>query len=369
MAYLKNITLKGRLMEFPIYFPDATRAVIRTLDSQDLRSAGVEGVVTNTYHLMTQPGTTVIGQHGGLHKFMGWDGWITTDSGGFQVMSMLQGNPHLGKITDDGIVFYQGSQGKRQKYQFTPEKSIQVQFKLGADIMVCLDEFTNPRAGQNEAEISVNRTTAWAKRCRDEFDRLVKQHKMTDTTRPILIGVIQGGRDKKLRARSARELMKIGFDGYGLGGWPIDENGKLDIELVKFNADLTPDSLVKFALGIGNPQDIIECFKMGYTIFDCVLPTRDARHQRLYTFRHDPDHVDLLSVDQINKYLYILREPYVRDQRPISEHCDCHTCQHYSRAYLHHLFRIKDATAGRLATIHNLRMYTRLIEKLRSFAY
>lgn len=355
-------------MQFPIYFPDATRAVIRTLDSQDLQAAGIEGVVTNTYHLMTQPGTTVIESQGGLHKFMGWEGWITTDSGGFQVMSMLQGNPHLGKITDDGIIFYQSSHGRRQKYEFTPEKSIQVQFKLGADIMVCLDEFTNPNASSAEAERSIERTTAWAKRCRDEFDRLIKQHKMSDIDRPILIGVIQGGRDKKLRARSSRELLEVGFDGYGLGGWPFDENGKLDVELVKFNADLTPDSLPKFALGIGNPQDIINCFKMGYTMFDCVLPTRDARHQRLYTFRHDPDQIDLLSVDQINKYLYILREPYTRDHRPISEYCDCHTCRHYSRAYLHHLFRIKDATAGRLATIHNLQMYTMLVERLRTMA-
>lgn len=367
MQYLKNYTIKNKKMIFPIYFPDATRAVVRSLSSRDLKEAKVEGLVTNAYHLMTQPGASVIENLGGIKKFMNWDEWIVTDSGGFQVLSLIQRNSSIGKISDKGILFYRKPSGEKKKYYFTPEKSIQVQFKLGADVLICLDDFTPPKATGVEIELSVKRTVEWAKRCKDEFQKLVEQNEMTDANRPILLGVIQGGDDKKWREECAKKLTEIGFDGYGLGGWPLDKDGELDVEIVKFTADLMPDPLPKFALGVGNPQNIVECFKMGHSIFDCVLPTRDARHHRLYVFAHDLDQADVLSAERIHEYLYILRERYVRDRRPISEFCDCYTCQNHSRAYLHHLFRIEDSLAWRLATIHNLRTYTKLIEKLRSY--
>jgi len=364
MNYLKEYPIKGKVLEFPVFFPDATRAVIRSIDTHDLRRTGVEGVVVNTYHLMAQPGTTVIEQLGGVKLLMNWDGWVASDSGGFQIMSLIQRNRSIGSITDRGVVFHRGTR-KKKKYVFTPEKSIEVQFSLGADILVCLDDFTDPRAKEDEIEISVKRTIEWGKRCKDEFLKQVAQRKLDNASRPILIGVIQGGDNKAMREKCARGLLEIGFDGYGFGGWPLDKDGNLDVEIASFTASLSPENLPRFALGVGSPQNILECFRFGYNIFDCVLPTRDARHRRLYVFSEDPEKVDILSLKRLHSYLYILREKYVRDNSPISEHCDCYTCQNYSRAYLHHLFRIEDSLSWRLATIHNLRMYTRLIGMLR----
>ncbi|MBU1110546.1 tRNA guanosine(34) transglycosylase Tgt [Patescibacteria group bacterium] len=363
MEYLKGINLKGKTIKFPIYFPDATRAVVRSLDSNDLQKAGIEGVVVNTYHLMSQPGATVIKQAGGIKKFMNWPGFVASDSGGFQILSLIQRNSSAGSITDKGIIFRSGS----KKTIFSPEKSIQVQFALDPDIIVCLDDFTPPRAKLEEIEISVNRTVEWAKRCKEEFIKHVEREKLSVENRPLLLGVIQGGDDKLMRERCAKELLKIGFDGYGFGGWPLDKNGKLNFEITSFTASLTPDDIPRFALGVGNPQNILDCFRCGYHIFDCVLPTRDARHRRLYVFSRNPDEPDFLETEQVHDYLYILKAKYNGDKRAISEHCDCFTCQNYTRAYLHHLFRIQDALAWRLATIHNLRMYTRLTEKLRGY--
>jgi queuine tRNA-ribosyltransferase len=367
MEYLKQISIKDKKIPFPTFFPDATRGVIRGLDSCDLKAAKVEGLIVNTYHLMTQPGTTVLEEIGGIKKFMNWDGWVVSDSGGFQLLSMIYRNASLGKITADGVTFYRGSKGRRKRYHFTPEKSIQVQFSIGSDILICLDDCPSATANQEENEISVKRTIQWAKRCKEEYLKQLDLCKIDGSHRPHLFAVIQGGNDKNLREKCANELMKIGFDGFGFGGWPLGRQGNLNTEILSFTANLMPDNLPKFALGVGNPQAIVEGFKMGYNIFDCVLPTRDARHQRLYVFSEDPEKIDILDPKEIYQYLYILREKYVRDDKPISEFCDCYTCKNYSRSYLHHLFKIEDSLAGRLATIHNLRMYTRLIENLRKY--
>lgn len=353
---MNNYTIKAKKINFPIYFPDATRAIVRSLDSQDLKTAKIEGLVVNTYHLLSQPGTTVIKQAGGIKKFMGWDGWVASDSGGFQLLSLIYRNSGFGRISNRGVVFYRGSRGKKKRYDFTPEKSIQVQFGLGADILICLDDCPAKNATSEEIELSVNRTIEWAKRCKDEFEKLVDFYKITENQQPLLLAVIQGGDDKKQREKCAKELLKIGFGAYGFGGWPLDENNVFNQEIVGFTASLTPGNQPKFALGIGNPRAIIEGFRVGYHIFDCVLPTRDARHKRLYIFDKNPEKTS---------FIYIDREKYVRDFRPISESCDCHACQHYSRAYLHHLFEIEESLAWRLATIHNLRTYSRLIEYLR----
>lgn len=366
MRYLRDLQIRGKKMRFPIYFPDATKAVVRSLDASDLQRANVEGVVVNTYHLMLKPGASVVGAMGGIGSLMNWDGWIASDSGGFQILSLIQSSQSGGKVTDNGIVFYGGAGGKK-RHLFTPEKSIQVQCTLGADIMICLDDFTPPRANSEQIDVSVTRTIEWAKRCKEEFLKQVDKRGWDEKSKPKLFGVIQGGDDKEARERCAQGLIKIGFDGYGFGGWPLDKEGNLNFEITAFTASLTPDDLPRFALGVGNPQNIVECFRVGYHIFDCVLPTRDARHRRLYVFTDDPDKKDLFQFDKIHSYVYILREKYVRDNRPVSEFCDCYTCQNYSRAYLHHLFRIEDVLAWRLSTIHNLRMYTRLTDALRKY--
>lgn len=367
MDYLREYLIKGKKMIFPVYFPDATRGVVRSLDSLDLQETKVEGMIVNTYHLLSQPGTSVIKEIGGVKKFMNWDGWAISDSGGFQLLSLIYKNRSMGKVNDDGIVFYRGSQGQKKKYYFTPEKSIQVQFALNTDIIICLDDCPSAKAKEKEIEASVERTINWAKRCKEEYRKQIDLRKIKDAERPLLLAVIQGGNDKNKRKYCAKELLKIGFDAYGFGGWPLDSEGKFNFDLVNYTASLMPPELPKFALGVGNPQAIIEGFKAGYNIFDCVLPTRDARHQRLYVFEKNPEKADILNDQNLFGFVYIMREKYVRDNRPISELCDCYACKKYSRAYLHHLFAIEESLAWRLATIHNLRTYTLLIENLRKY--
>ncbi len=365
MSYLKSVHIRGKEMPFPTFFPDATRGVIRGCDSQDLENAKVEGLITNTYHLMSQPGQKFLKEFGGLKKFMDWKGWLITDSGGFQVLSMIYANKSFGTISDKGVTFTVGSTGKKERYNFTPEKSIEMQLRIGSDILISLDDVPRMGASYDEIKDNIHRTLLWAKRGKEEFYRLLKLHKIAEENRPLLFGVVQGGPHKDLRAWCAQELEKIGFDGYGFGGWPIDEDGNFDYETLAFTASVMPDDKPKYALGVGNPQAVVEGVKMGYTIFDCVLPTRDGRHRRLYAFTKDPNEMDILKEKQVSQFVHIMEEKYTRDNSPMSPYCDCHTCRYYSKAYVQHLFKIEDRLAERLASIHNLRMYTMVIEKLR----
>jgi len=365
MKFLNQFSVKGKTMTFPLFLPDATRGVVRSLDTRDLEEAGIEGLVVNPYHLWSRPGIEVLKKRDGIKRWMNWNGWIVSDSGGFQLLSLIYREPSFGRITERGVIFSRDAHGGQKKFFLTPEKSIQIQFDLGADILICLDDCPPPQATRVENELSVRRTIEWARRCRAEYWRLVKKAKMKESQRPLLLAVIQGGQERKARERCAGELVKIGFDGYCFGGWPLDHQGKLNLEILSLTAKLIPDGVPKFALGVGDPQSIVACFKMGYNIFDCVLPTRDARHQRLYVFSEEPRKENLLRGKKIFAYLYLTRGKYADDQKPISSFCDCFTCQNYSRAYLHHLFKIGDSLAWRLATIHNLRTYTKLIEILR----
>lgn len=367
--YLKNYKIKNKQIDFPIFFPDATRAVIKSIDSQDIKASGIEGLVVNAYHLFQEPGISIIKNLDGVKKFMNFNGWITSDSGGFQLLSLIHGNPELGKVDDEGIKI-KGMGGKTTKFVFTPEKSIETQFNIGADIMVCLDDCPAKDASQKDLEKSVWRTIEWGERCKQEFNRQIKLRNLTEDERPILLGVIQGGKDKSLRKKCAEGLIKNNFGGYAFGGWPMNEEGKFDYNILKWTCDLMPKNLPKFALGIGSVEGIIEGVKMGYNIFDCVLPTRDARHKRLYVFKR-PIFSSLFPPKAVGEeesfweYLYIDKGKYSEDNQPIEKGCDCWTCQNYSCSYLHHLFAISDALAWRLATIHNLRFYTRLVELLR----
>jgi queuine tRNA-ribosyltransferase len=363
MNYLKSLVLKKRAMEFPIYFPDATRGVIRTLDSRDLREVDIEGVVVNGFHLSSKPGATVLKSLGGIKEFMNWDGLVVSDSGGFQLLSLVYENKSFGKINDNGITFYRDSKGEKNKHIFTPEKSIQTQFNIGADIMICLDDCPSAKATSDENHVSVRRTIEWAKRSKDEFQKRIDNRHIDE--KPLLFAVIHGGNDKELREICTNELIKIGFDGFCFGGWPLDSEKRLNLDILSFTASFMPDNVPKFALGVGNPKAIVDCVKVGYNIFDCVLPTRDARHHRLYIFTKDPNDMDIFNEHNLTDFLYIMDEKYVRDPKPISTYCDCYACKNYSRSYLHHLFKIEDALAWRLATIHNLRTYTQLIAILR----
>jgi len=362
---LDTIRIRNKTIQFPLYSPDATRGVIRSLDSKDLEQIGITSLVVNPYHLSINPGIKVIKKFGGLKKFMNWKGLIISDSGGFQIYSMIQKDKSFGKINKNGIVFYRTVNGKKKKYNFTPEKAIQLQFDLGSDIMFSLDYFTPLKPNPDELKLSTKMTVEWGKRCKDEYLKQLELRKIEKDDRPLLFGIVQGGANKAFAKKCAEGLLKIGFDGYGLGGFLFDENNNLDLEAISHIASLTPDTLPRFALGIGYPQGIVDCSKIGYSFFDCVLPTRDGRHKRLYVFRESPDNIDFARARNITDFLYIADRKYKLDERPISEFCDCHTCQNHSRAYLHHLFEIEDSAALRLATIHNLRTYVTLITRLR----
>ena len=357
-----DLTIKNKSYALPIYLPDATRAVAKSLDSRDLDYAGVSGVVVNTFHLMNQPGTEVLNKLGGVKSFMNYRGLVVSDSGGWQVFSLIHRSKRPGKIMDEGVVFHLDN---KTHALFTPEKSIQVQFDIGSDIIICLDDFTAPNADSLEIKASVERTIEWAKRSKVEFDKQLKARKLTDKTRPHLYAVIQGGFDRGLRKYCAEELTKLNFDGYGYGGYAIT-NGELDLDLSKFVADLIPHDKVKFALGVGTPYQIANCYQYGWQIFDCTLPTRDARHKRLYVYNYEPQTLNDLCSKELYSYIYIDKLKYLEDATPISSICDCHTCKHFTKAYLCHLFKTDVNTAFRLSSIHNIRTYTKLITYLKT---
>ena len=335
-------------VKLPAFFPDATRGVVRCIDAQDLTECRVPGLVMNTYHLLNKPGPSTIKALGGLHTFSGWNGPILTDSGGFQVFSLIRENDKFGEIRQNEIVFRpEGKKGK--KTVISPEKCIQAQFAYGSDIIMCLDYCTHPDDPPEINRLSVDITIRWARRCKDEYNRLAA----TSQKKPLIFGIIQGGSDLTLRKECAEALIEIGFDGFGFGGWPLDSQGRLTEDILAYTASLMPDHTPKYAMGIGRPEGIVACHKMGYNLFDCVIPTREARHNRLYVFN-----------EEFYEHFYPLDDIYRRDPRPVSDLCDCHTCRNYSRGYLRHLLNIGDSLGLRLATIHNLRFYIMLMERL-----
>lgn len=351
----------GRLV-LPVFLPDATYGFVRSLDSNDLTGCGVQGVVMNVFHLMRRPGSSVIMKCGGLHGLFGWDYPVITDSGGFQVYSIIRQKARYGTITNKGILFRPENSLKR--INITPEKSIRLQLILGADIAICLDECTHAGDSLDVQRNAVARTIDWARRCKTEFARLLEQRHVPESRAPLIFAVIQGGRSHRLRKECAAALLDIGFDGFGYGGYPLDSHGNLLTDMISYTRELIPANLPVIALGIGEPRHIVKTVKMGYTLFDSSLPTRDARRGRLYVFETDP--MDLLRSRDASWYsrLYVQDKKNIRSNNPVSKYCDCLTCSHYSVAFLHHLFKRGDASFFRLATIHNLRFMMIVMEKL-----
>jgi len=356
MDYLD--TNHGRVV-IPAFLPDGTRGVVRAVDSLDLIICGVRGIMVNLLHLSSRPGTAVISRMGGIHEYMHWHGPIVSDSGGFQVFSLLEKSVKLGSVTNRGFSYRMDT--KLEKKKLTPENCIQKQFQLGSDIMFCLDYCTHPEWDHNRQQESVQFTIKWARKCRDEF---LKQLDMRDYAgdKPLLFAVVQGGNDPELRRHCAENLLEIGFDGYGFGGWPVDDEGILS-DMLEYVSELIPSNAYKHALGVGKPENVVQSCRLGYHLFDCSIPTRDARRKRLYTFRDVPGTISLDNTD-FYQNIYLQDKKYVRDRNPLDLFCDCICCANYSRAYLHHLFQIEDHLAYRLATIHNLRFYTKLMEML-----
>jgi queuine tRNA-ribosyltransferase len=344
----------------PTFLPDATRAGVRGASSEDLRGIGIEAVVVNAFHLLRRPGARVVQAAGGIHRFMDWTGPILSDSGGFQVWSLIRQDPSRGVIRDNEVIFREPETG--EKWNLTPERIINLQFQLGSDIVVCLDDCTDVDAPEPEQERSVERTIRWARRCREEFDRQAAQRR---GDAPRIFAVVQGGGVEALRRQCARELASIGFDGYGFGGWPLAGDSSLLADPLRWVAESLPEAAPKHALGIGRPDHVVAAFALGYSMFDSTLPTRDARHGRLYAFKPGRASRRPTVGDGFFSAVRIHDPEYRVDHAPIEDGCDCPVCAKHSRAYLHHLFKVGDLSAERLATLHNLRFYVRLFELLR----
>lgn len=361
MKKLDELQLPHGKIKFPVFLPDGTRGVVRAVSAADLKKTQIQALVMNTFHLMLKPGATTVSALGGLHQMSAWQGPILTDSGGFQAYSLIRENPKHGSISNKGLVFRQPD--TKRKYQLTPEKTIQLQLSFGADVVICLDDCTHVDDDPATQAIAVDRTIAWATRCRKEFDRLADERGLEASTRPKLFAVVQGGGDKTERQRCAEALLEIGFDGYGYGGWPLDGEYNLLEEMLGYLRELIPPQFPMHALGVGHPEYIAACARMGYQMFDSALPTRDARRGRLYTFT---------GAEGLGgawfRFMYIYDDQHIRASRPVSEFCDCEACSNYSRGYLHHLFKLHDHLFFRLATIHNLR-FMRLLENRMRIAY
>ena len=351
-------------IKLPAFFPDATRGVIKMLDFKDVEETKTPGVLVNTFHLWQKLDKKVLEKYGNIGKFMSWNGATISDSGGFQVMSLIKkGLPAgrqgivKGKIKDEGVILYPG---KNKRLVFSPEESISFQIKLGTDMVIVLDDFTDPKSSYKEAKESVERTLLWARRSKEEFEKLTKGRK----EKPYLLGVVQGGEYLDLRKLCIKELVKIGFDGLGWGGWPFDEKGKINFASAEVISENTPKGYFLHGLGIGKPEDIVKCVSLGFNIFDCVIPTRDGRHGRLFTF--NADSIDKIDIKKKNFYSVFTadKDSNSLEDSPVSTSCDCLLCKKYSKGYLRHLFKIGDVTAMRLASIHNLRFYSILMEKL-----
>jgi queuine tRNA-ribosyltransferase len=341
--------------------PDATLGVVRSVDATDLAGCEVQAVVMNTFHLMQRPGSSTIQALGGLHTMSAWQRPIITDSGGFQAYSLIQQNARFGSLDNDGITFK--PEGSDRKFHLTPEKAVQLQISYGADIVMCLDYCTHVDAPFAVQEEAVAHTINWAKRCKKEFQRVVDQKRFSPEKQPLLFAVIQGGGSLELRRRCAEALLDIGFDGFGYGGWPLDHEGKLLTDMITYTRELVPASYPMHALGVGHPANITECTRIGYGLFDSAMPTRDARHGRLYAFTNaDASNFD----EKWFSYIYVNDDKYIKNDAPVSSVCDCLCCTHYSLGYLHHLFKINDGLFLRLATLHNLRFMTMLAQRLRA---
>ena len=331
---LNRINIRGKILNLPAFFPDATSGFIKSMDSNDLNECNIDGVVVNTYHLLKNNFIDKI-EKKGIHNYMNFNKPIVSDSGGFQIMSLIHQSPELGKIHKNKIIFLLDS----KKIELTPESCIQLQLKIGSDIIMCLDDCTRAESSFKEQEKSVERTIRWAKKCKKEFEKLTKNMK----NKPKIFAIVQGGDYKKLRKKCAESLIKMGFDGYSFGGFPV-KKGKLMKNMLEYVSNLLPDDKPKYAMGIGKPQDIIDCVKLGYNIFDCVIPTRDARHKRLF-----------IPGKEIK-----IKPKYFNEKFE----CDCRLCKNFTLTELHNFFQTDRKKAEKLATIHNLKTYSNLMKGL-----
>jgi len=329
-----KLRLSHATIQTPAFMPCASQAVVRACPPHLVAEQGIEVMICNAYHLWQRPGSELVAQLGGLHRMMNWSGALMTDSGGFQAFS-IAGNSG---ISEDGFTFRSHLTG--EMLELSPERSVRLQNELGSDVAMVLDECVVYPAEEEYVAESVERTARWAQRCR-------QAHANCDQA---LFGIVQGGVYPHLRARSAQATVEIGFDGYAIGGLSVGESKAEMLEALAAAVPELPADAPRYVMGVGTPLDLVACVRLGVDVFDCVLPTRNARHGSLMTTQGP---------------LKITRQEYRTDTEPVDAQCDCPTCRNYSRAYLHHLYRCGDAAAWQLGSLHNLRFYADLMVRLR----
>lgn len=322
-------------IQTPVFMPVGTAATVKAVKPEEVRDMGAEIILANTYHLYLRPGHEIVREAGGLHKFMNWERAILTDSGGFQVFSLGA----MRKITEEGVEFRSHIDGS--KHMLTPERSIDVQNALGSDIIMAFDECTPYPADRDYVRDSLERTTRWLRRCRDH-------HRNTEMQ--SLFGIMQGGMYKDLRRQSAEEIVELDLPGYAIGGLSVGEPKELMYEIMDDCVDLLPSDRPRYLMGVGSPDCLFEGVERGIDMFDCVLPTRIARHGMAMT-----------SKGRVN----IKNAAYERNFSPLDEECDCYTCRNYSKAYLRHLFKANEILSSMLMTTHNLRFLIKTMEGIR----
>ena len=335
-ARLGKIKTNYGTYDTPMFMPVGTRATVKSLSPEELKDVNSGIILSNTYHLWLRPGEDVIANCGGLHKFMNWNGPILTDSGGFQVFSLAKNKEK--DITEEGVHFKSHIDGK--KLFLTPEKSIEIQNKLDSDIAMSFDECPPYPVTYEYMKKSVERTLRWAARGK----------KVHSNENQALFGIVQGGEFKDLREYSCKETVKMNFDGYSIGGTSVGEDKPTMYKMVEDGVRYLPEDKVRYLMGVGDPIDIIEGVIRGIDIFDCVLPTRIARHGQAFT-----------RYGKIN----LNNSKFKEDMSPVDEECDCYTCKNYSKAYIRHLITTKETLGGRLLSIHNIRFLIKLTEELR----
>ena len=336
-ARLGKLETNYGFCDTPMFMPVGTRATVKGLTVEQVKSCGAGIILSNTYHLWLRPGEDVIDHAGGLHKFMNYDGPILTDSGGFQVFSLAKNKAK--DITEEGVHFKSHIDGKN--LFLTPEKSIQIQNKLDSDIAMSFDECPPASASHEYLKNSIERTLRWAERGK----------RVHSNSNQSLFGIVQGGAYEDLRRFSATETVKLDFDGYSIGGVANDGESKEDMyKAIDYSIPYLPKDKVRYLMGVGEPLDIIEGVERGVDIFDCVLPTRIARHGQAFT-----------KYGKIN----LNNAKFIEDFTPIDETCDCYTCKNYTKSYIRHLISTKETLGGSLLSIHNIRFLIRLTEELR----
>lgn len=334
-ARLGKLHTPRGVINTPIFMPVGTAATVKAMTPEELKDLNAEIILSNTYHLYLRPGHELIEKAGGLHKFMNWDRPILTDSGGFQVFSLGD----LRKISEEGVEFRSHIDGS--KHFLSPEKATEIQNALGSDIMMAFDECAPYPADHDYVKKSLERTTRWAKRCKEA-------HKNPD--RQALFGIVQGGMYRDLREQSVKELLELDFPGYSVGGLSVGEPKELMNEVLDYTVPLLPKDKPRYLMGVGSPDALIDGVIRGIDMFDCVLPTRIARNGTCMT-----------SEGQ----LVIKNAKHTEDFGPLDPECTCYTCQNYSRAYLRHLFKAKEILSSRLLTIHNLHFLINLMKDVR----